>query len=360
MSRKINGKTVERGIYETGGYLYVRIANVPKLYIGPLSEAGIIDKAHIELHKLRDSIRAGKLGQEVRATRWTVAKGCEEYWKREASKMPSAFCISTYIQRITENLGNKFLDTVTFQDVKDFRVWLDHDKKLSPLNINRHHTYLTRLFNVLKLWRRTKVIENIRLPEENPGTMVTRPKETWRKNVLTIDEFDKLVAAASPKLQRILIVGIHTLLRCKDMDALSISKNVNWSQNHLEGLQAKVSNEYVLPINGQLMSVLESTEGDKVLDFSNFRKELRQARTKANLPGLKMTDIRRTGARWMLKMGIDIATVSRYLGHTSIEMTQRYVGADTTDMRRGAVILDGLFKMPKRDTALPMALVANQ
>lgn len=341
------------------GYVKIRIQSKghPIVeHIGPAHEDGILDKAILRLNELRDNIRSGKLNQTQKVIRWTVEKACDYYWEHEGKKKPSQDTIHICIKRMKEFFGQKFLDQCTFQDTKDYRDWLGQ-RGLKTLNINRHHTYWTRLFNIIKLWRRTKVIANVQLPEENPGPLVTRPKEVWRKKVLTLQEFDSLILAASDKLRRILVVGINTLLRCKDMDGLLLSKNVNWSQNCLEGLQAKVGNEFVIPINSQVMAVLTSTpEGqDKPLDFTNFRKEFIAMRNKAGIKDLKMTDIRRTGARWMLKSGIDIATVSRYLGHTSIEMTQRYVGADTTDMRRGALVLETLFKMP-----VQAAVVVNQ
>lgn len=52
---------------------------------------------------------------------------------------------------------------------------------------------------------------------------------------------------------------------------------------------------------------------------------------KISPPGLH--DIRRAGALEMLRNGADLAYISRYLGHESVEETMRYLAITPDDLR---------------------------
>ena len=348
MSRKVNGRNIERGIYINNGYVYVRLfinGQESKTYVGPLSEPGILDAATEKLHQIKKEIRAGKLGQEIKAVRWTVLKACEYYMDKEGDKLKGAG-VKTYVSRIKEFMGHMFLDDVTFQTVQEFREWLEEEKECQSVNINRHHEYVTRLFNILKDWKRRKAITNIKLPEENPGALVKSAQEFSRTRVASFKEYEDLLANATPNVARILTMAMHTLLRCKDLRGLSLSQSVNWPINRIEGRQAKTANHgltFSLPINPTIKQILESTEGDKVLDFTNFRQEFTIAKAKSGITDLMMTDIRRTGAYRLHKAGVPIAVVSKMLGHTSIEMTMRYLPTLDDDKDNAGETLERIF-----------------
>ena len=55
------------------------------------------------------------------------------------------------------------------------------------------------------------------------------------------------------------------------------------------------------------------------------------------LPRVRFHDLRHTFATLMLERGVDIKTVSEYLGHSSVEITLRVYGHVTARMRGGLV-----------------------
>lgn len=57
-----------------------------------------------------------------------------------------------------------------------------------------------------------------------------------------------------------------------------------------------------------------------------------------------MTDLRRTGATQMLLDGIDLRTIQRYLGHTTLVMTERYVQPPVQHMVTAAETLEKRFE----------------
>ena len=61
--------------------------------------------------------------------------------------------------------------------------------------------------------------------------------------------------------------------------------------------------------------------------------ERRAAQARVHCPGLH--DFRRAFALNMHRAGVDILTISRLLGHRSLEMTKRYIARDDNDLRAG-------------------------
>ncbi len=234
----------------------------------------------------------------------------------------------------------RFIDTITYVDIERYRQ--EKSKTHSPLSVNRHQTVFVTLFNKLKEWRRFKIIDNVLLPDENPAALVKKVNERpfARKRVLSSAEFQRLIDSATMEVRRICLAAVHTTLRLKDLKNLAWA-NVNEATNQLEGVQAKTSRPYSVPINSVMRKLLLETPKSRkhIFDFENFRKEFDKARAKADLKEFQFRDLRRTGARFMLQQGVDLATVSSYLGHASLAMTERYVPPSQEDKQRGGEVL---------------------
>jgi integrase len=82
--------------------------------------------------------------------------------------------------------------------------------------------------------------------------------------------------------------------------------------------------------------------------MTNFRKEFERAKARAGLD-FEWRDLRRTGARMMLVQGVDLATVSSFLGHATLAMTEAYVGAQAEHKRAAVEALAGLYRAPEPD-----------
>lgn len=161
--------------------------------------------------------------------------------------------------------------------------------------------------------------------------------------MLALAEFDRFMRSATMSVRRICLGAIHTTLRLKDLKQLT-KTNVNQATNQLEGIQAKTGKPYAVPINGVMRQLLETRKGDHIFDFTNFRKQFDEVRVKAGLKNFQFRDLRRTGARTMLKKGVDLATVSAYLGHSSLQMTEVYVTPSRDDKRVGGEILGTTYR----------------
>ena len=200
--------------------------------------------------------------------------------------------------------------------------------------------------NKLKEWNRLGVISPIRLPSENPASVVRKANERSfsRKRVLAVEEFDRLMKTGTIAVRRVCLAAVHSTLRLKDIKFLT-RKNVNLATNQLEGIQAKTGKAYKVPITPVMQTLIDTADGDRLFDFTNFRKQFEAARKAANIKDFQFRDLRRTGARTLLKSGIDLATVSKYLGHASLAMTERYVVASDDDLQKASEVLNSKFSL---------------
>lgn len=269
--------------------------------------------------------------------RITIERATKIYWNLHGDKKPSRKSYRTYIRYICQFFHGRLIDTISYIDVANYREW--RKKKVCPATVNREHTVITHLFYQLRKWVDMKIIDPVTLPKANPGSLVKKEPETARKRILSQNEVKRLLDASSLELQRVILAAMHTLLRRKDLRLLT-RKNINQMTGCIEGIQAKTGRPYSIPINAILGKILESAKGSSIFDFINFRKDFEEAREKAGLPDVQFRDLRRTGARRILKGGFDIATVSSYLGHASIRMTQNYVQPEKTDLIKAAEFLE--------------------
>lgn len=73
----------------------------------------------------------------------------------------------------------------------------------------------------------------------------------------------------------------------------------------------------------------------------SLKKSFSNARERAGLDWLRIHDLRHTFASWLVQSGIPLYTVSKLMGHASVESTQRYAHLDSEHLR---LALD---KLPK-------------
>lgn len=345
--RKIGKRLVPQGIIEKDGTVCIRIYHVGREIfrrIGPIDAPGIIDEAITKLNDFRRQIRSGRFGIEEEATRATIEQAIETFWTYHAQHARGSYTFRYILEHVKQFFAGRYLDSITPIDIQKYRAHRLQSVGLSTFN--RERTVLVSLFNKLRELREEKEIKNIRLPEGNPASKVKRENEKIyaRRRVLAPEEFERFMQTASLNVRRNCLGAVHTLLRLKDLKALSRA-NENRATNQLDGVQAKTGKAYAIPINGVVRQLLDTATGERVFDFTNFRKEFEAAKIRSGV-SFQFRDLRRTGARAMLRKGADIATVSSYLGHASIAMTQTYVPPSRDDKQVAAELLGSSYKPP--------------
>jgi integrase len=117
-------------------------------------------------------------------------------------------------------------------------------------------------------------------------------------------------------------------LKWKDVDL--VAKRIT-----IEGQTSKSGQTRHIPLNTEAFSILqqwrEQTTADFVFAspvtgkrFNNIKKAWEQLRGKAHLEDFRFHDLRHTFASKLVMAGVDLYTVKELMGHSTIQMTERY------------------------------------
>lgn len=209
---------------------------------------------------------------------------------------------------------------------EDYKEWLQ-----SKVSNNTTCVYVLKLKTVLN-----KAVKE-RLIPYNPAKFVSVKPEETEKIHLTLDELKKLYKTDCKNnvLKRAFLFACYTGLRLSDI------KNLTWGQireGRLYFRQKKTRGVEYLPINETALKILYSDmqanviplPDVKVFDIKVKRSEnigyqLRQWAEKAEVKKyITFHSARHTFATISLTAGVDLYTVSKMLGHKSINTTQIY------------------------------------
>jgi integrase len=255
---------------------------------------------------------------------------------RKRSKRRDQFSVKV----LSEFFGAKKLRDITAHDVELYReVRLSQDtkrgSKLSPASVNRELACLRTLFNKAVLWGKL---------EESPMNGVKKNRESnGRMRVLTFEEELRLIENAAPHLRPILVVLLNTGLRRGEALGLRWG-DVDFNEEHILIGDSKSGKSRTVPLNTAAFSALHELRRNGLPLFNGtwrpadtdhvfgglveIKRSFHTACKLAELDNLRLHDLRHTFASNLVRRGVDIVTVSRLLGHSSIQMTMRYAHPD--------------------------------
>jgi len=176
-------------------------------------------------------------------------------------------------------------------------------------------------------------LKQIRLPEAEPPE--------W----LNEEQIARLLATADDKFRAFMLFLIHT--GCRRNEALGVTwddVDLNKRQIVIRGQVGKMGKRRTIPINNTLCAVMMVWPTSKVGRLfpgytpnqisMKFRRWVRQI----ELPdGISVHSLRATFACQLIARGIDIYTVSKLLGHSSVKVTEKHYLALSPDHVQDAV-----------------------
>lgn len=186
------------------------------------------------------------------------------------------------------------------------------------------------------------------VPEANPIMMFNkrRLKEVKREHYLTLGQYKELDKACTSKWQRIMIwTAVCTGMRHGELLAFRHSW-IDWEKGtiSLPKEVTKGNKARVIPIFEQLRGPLQDwcanlesdhvfTYYDHALDarvpFTSFNNSWRGIRKRAGLEYLRLHDLRHTFASWWVQDGGDLKVLSKIMGHSTTQVTDRYAKLST-------------------------------
>ncbi len=260
------------------------------------------------------------------------SKQNKKSWKRDEFSLIS---LSPFFKGKTiQDIGPEFVE----------RYKAKRKTEVSPATVNRDLAFLKTMFNKAVEWGRL---------ESSPVTNVKKFKEpNYKERTLNASEMARLIDAATNHLEPILIIALNTGMRRGEILSLKW-ENVNLSKRCIHIEDSKSGRSRDVPMNGLVVEAMSSIRQDSVYVFYNpttgepikdIKTAFKTACKNAKIKELRFHDLRHTAATRMVEAGVDLATVSKILGHSSIQMTMRYAHPTPENMKRAVEKLGDLIE----------------
>ncbi|HUI45680.1 MAG TPA: site-specific integrase [Nitrospirota bacterium] len=206
---------------------------------------------------------------------------------------------------------------------------------------------------------------------------VKLPKEVGRLRYLSVTEAGKLVSVSEPHLQPIVITALHTGMRKSEILKLRWEQ-VDLTHNFILLDKTKNGERREIPINKTLRATLNKVprhfvgeqglrelvayvfhDPDTLRPYEDVKRSFNSAVRAAGIINFHFHDLRHTFASQAMMSGkIDIATISKLLGHKTLKQTMKYAHLAPTHMLKAANVMDEVFASPS-DTKLTQLTESN-
>jgi integrase len=172
--------------------------------------------------------------------------------------------------------------------------------------------------------------ERGRVPVDYSGLVKRLPEHNQRTQVLSIDQVRSLADAASEPVRAAIWIGLLT--GCRRGEVCKIKReDIGEEVIRIEAGNTKTLKYREVPIVPALRPWLEHLPLS--VTFEGVKSGVRRAREKAGLPGIGFHILRHSCASILLATGADLYTISKILGHSSVNVTQRYSHMQTDAQR---------------------------
>lgn len=223
---------------------------------------------------------------------------------------------------------------------------------ISKTTTNRYLALIRKMYN----WAKERG-----LLSSNPvkGIKMFSESDRVRDRVLRPDEEERLFAELPLWVQPIILTLLHTGLRLREGLYLTWD-NVDLERRRIKVEKTKSKRARIIPINSELLRTLEGlradSKGPRVFPFKTertARTDFENARERAGLADFNFHDLRRTFGTRLLEHGVDIVTISKLYGHSSVLVTQRYLHpSDDLSIEAVEFLASGGSKRPKEAPVL--------
>jgi integrase len=222
-------------------------------------------------------------------------------------------------------------------------------KRSGPVQVRRDLAFLSSVLSLARHWD-CGVKRNPVKDYDKTGIPEARKHNRW----LTPAEVTRLLAACNrPVHYRFILLALHTGMRHRELLGLTWDEiDLDKRAITLQGDRTKNSEGRIIPLSDEVIDTLSDTP--EVLRFGYVfkgRKEdnaqdhmwnaWKTIRVRANLPQVRIHDLRHTFASWLKQAGVAETTIMAIMGHKTRSMVARY-SHDSLDSLRAAIsVLNG-------------------
>lgn len=240
------------------------------------------------------------------------------------------------LRNLCKFFGEKYLFEITALDIQNYKT--ERLKEAAPATVNRCVAVLRSALN--------RAIEWGKLHQGNPASKIKRLRENNESlRFLTREEIERLYANCQGEILALVKFALGT--GCRRGEIMDLTwQDVDLEQGKIHIRNSKSGKGRAIPMNQTVREVVLSLrkQPDRPQIFSSWRYELRrqfeQALRRANIKGASFHTLRHSFASHAVMRGIDIVTVSRLLGHSTIQMTMRYAKISRDHAEKAISALD--------------------
>ena len=251
-------------------------------------------------------------------------------------------CLNVYkkyermMKYVVQFLGNKECRLITNSDMK--RIVADMKAKYQ-------NSTFANLWVIVKSFI-TYGINNNRIPNDNLFATIKVVKKPKKVEYLTMEELDRIRKAtySTPSLQRIADFAIlEASLGLAYCDLVSIKREDIKEHNGIRYIQkqrAKTGVEYITVVGDEALEILERYDYDISITNQSYKRFLKIVAQQAGVEKpLHSHLLRHSFAHHQLnEKHLNIATVSKMLGHTNLKQTMHYCQKHTNTILEEFVI----------------------
>ena len=281
--------------------------------------------------KIQTDLMMGKIpSQRLQSVTMTFKEWALEYVEIQEVKALRSY--TERCQRINVALvpffGNMLLQEITAKDVEAFRQERGKDRAVATINVD--HSYLKHM--LMQAMKRDLIMRNV-------ASLVAAPKpKNARNRVLDPDEWNRLYGAAPEWFKPVLLTGYHTGMRLEEIltltwDRLDLEKN----RIYLPGSMTKNGQNREVPLTPILreeLRKLRDMDGVTRIQGLVFQKDgrkinhtyrvVRKLCQDQHIPDFVFHDLRHCAVTNLADAGVDMETIMKIVGHSSVEMFLRY------------------------------------
>ena len=296
------------------------------------TDAMTIPEARREARRLIASyIEPAKTDNGPRTPGYPMDAFAEEFLERYARHWkPKTLTASTYVVRnhILPAFGHMTVDAITVEHVRDwFASMADR-----PGNANRAMPTLSVMMRMAELW-------GYRRHNSNPSKNTRRYKTQARERFLTAEEMARLNAVLTrdefwcPHI--VAIVRLLMLTGCRFGEIAALEWD--WIKGKRIHLPDSKSGPRTVWLSDAARAVIDAIPryGEDcpylfpgrppTRPIDNIAFQWTRIREEADLPGLRLHDLRHSWASTAAMNGVGMETIAKLLGHALVETTERYV-----------------------------------
>jgi integrase len=313
---------------------------------------------------IKTDLMKGKITSE-RSKSVTFSQWAETYLQLEEVKSLRSYKdrVETVRYQLIPFFGRKELSDITAEDIENYRNQrkLRNGKEPSLQTINNDHTMLKHMLSVAdrKGLLQMNVAKKVRMPD---------PKNE-RDRVLTKEEWERLVEAASPHIQPQLSIAYHLGMRLGEILKLT------WDRVDLEAgfiklgsRDTKTGDSRLVPMTPTIQQMLKELSKVKSLltnrvflykgrAVGEIKTAVKTAIKRAGIHDFRFHDLRHCAATNFRRAGVDTVTAMKIVGHKSDKMHRRYNSVSEADLLNAVSQLNTL--ITPADSVVPAKTVSH-